>query len=118
MKTLVIGASEKPERYSNKAIRKLISYGHQVVPLAPRAGQVEGMPFETGFPELEDIDTITLYIGPARQKAYYTYLLELKPRRIIFNPGTENQELELLATQHGIETITDCTLVLLDNGMY
>jgi len=85
-KTLVVGASEKSYRYSNKAIRKLLLYGHGVVPLAPRTGQVAGVSFVTGYPEVKDIHTITLYIGPARQAAFYDYLLSLKPKRIIFNP--------------------------------
>ncbi len=117
-KTLVVGASENPQRYSNKAIRKLLHYGYEVVPLAPRPGQVAGVPFVTGYPEVKDIHTITLYIGPARQAVLYDYLLSLKPKRIIFNPGTEN-DLFLQKTQkQGIETIQDCTLIMLDTGVF
>ncbi len=117
-KTLVVGASEKPHRYSNKAIRKLLRYGHKVVPLALRPGQVAGVPFVTGYPEVKDIHTITLYVGPARQPVFYEYLLSLKPKRIIFNPGTENDAFLQKAQEQGIETIQDCTLVMLETGVF
>ncbi len=117
-KTLVVGASEKPQRYANKAIRKLLNYGYEVVPLAPRPGQVAGVSFVTGFPEVKGIHTITLYIGPARQTAFYDYLLSLKPQRIIFNPGTENQAFLQKAQEQGVETVQDCTLVMLETGMF
>ncbi|VAW30073.1 Predicted CoA-binding domain COG1832 [hydrothermal vent metagenome] len=117
-RTLVVGASEKPHRYANKAIRKLLRYGYEVVPMASRSGQVAGVPFVTGFPELENIHTITLYIGPARQPAYYDYLLSLKPQRIIFNPGTENNIFLQKAQQQGVKTIQDCTLIMLDTGVF
>ena len=117
-KTLVVGASEKPQRYANKAIHKLLNYGYEVVPLAPRPGPVAGVPFVTGYPELKDIHTITLYIGPARQTSFYEYLLSLKPKRIIFNPGTENDIFMQKAQEQGVETIQDCTLIMLDTGMY
>ena len=117
-KTLVVGASEKPHRYANKAIRKLLRYGHEVVPLAPRSGQVAGVPFVTGFPEVKDVHTITLYIGPARQTAFYDYLLALKPDRIIFNPGTENDIFQQKAKAQGVEIIQDCTLVMLETGVF
>ncbi len=117
-KTLVVGASEKPHRYANKAIRKLLRYGHEVVPLAPRTGQIDGVPFVTGYPEVKDVHTITLYIGPARQPAFYDYLLALKPNRIIFNPGTENDIFLQKAEEQGIETIENCTLVMLETGMF
>ncbi len=118
MRTLVIGASEKRGRYSNKAIRKLLRYGHEVVPLALRLGEVKGLHFETGFPKLNDIHTITLYIGRQRQKPYYDYIIGLQPKRIIFNPGTENRELMELASRKGIENISECTLVMLDAGAF
>ncbi len=117
-KTLVVGASEKSHRYSNKAIRKLLRYGHEVVPLAPRQGQVAGIPFVTGYPEVKDIHTVTLYIGPARQAVFYEYLLSLKPKRIIFNPGTENDVFLQKAREQGVETIEDCTLVMLETGAF
>lgn len=116
--TLVIGASEKPERFSNKAIRRLRRYGHPVEAIGLRPGEVEGVVFRTGLPELKGIDTITLYIGPARQPQYYDYLLGLKPKRIIFNPGTENPEFIQKAKELGIEPVVNCTLVMLDSGLF
>jgi predicted CoA-binding protein len=116
--TLVIGASEKPQRFSNKAIRKLVSYGHEVKAIGLREGNVAGVPFLTGFPELKDIHTITLYVGPARQPQYYDYLLGLHPKRIIFNPGTENDEFMKRAEAQGVEVVPDCTLVMLDAGIF
>lgn len=113
MKTLVIGASENPERYSNKAIVSLLNYHHEVEAIGLKTGEVNGVKFKTGFPDLEKIDTVTLYIGPKHQPAYYEYLMKMKPRRIIFNPGTENTELIELAQSHGIQTEIACTLVLL-----
>lgn len=117
-KTLVIGASPKPERYSNKAVRKLLQFGHPVVALAKREAMIGNTHIVTGYPELSEIDTITMYIGQEHQPDYYNYILTLHPRRIIFNPGTENKELESLANQNGIEAIEACTLVLLSIGEY
>jgi len=117
-RTLVVGASEKPHRYSNKAIRKLLRYGHEVIPLAQRPGQVHGVPFVTGNPPVEDIHTITLYIGTNRQSELHDYLLSLKPKRIIFNPGTENETFRQRAQHQGIETIENCTLVMLETGVF
>jgi predicted CoA-binding protein len=114
----VVGASEKPHRYANKAIRKLSRYGHEVIPLAPRPGQVHGIQFVTGNPPVSDIHTITLYVGPQRQSALHDYLLSLKPKRIIFNPGTENEAFRQKAQEQGIETIENCTLVMLETGMF
>lgn len=117
-KTLVIGASPKPDRYSNKAVRKLIQFGHPVIALAKREAMIDNTHIVTGYPELSDIDTVTLYIGREHQAEYYDYILNLHPQRIIFNPGTENQELENLAIENGIEAIEACTLVLLSIGEY
>ncbi|MBN2616287.1 MAG: CoA-binding protein [Bacteroidales bacterium] len=116
--TLVIGASEKPERFSNKAIRKLVSYGHPVEAIGLRNGDVSGISIQTGFPHLENIHTVTMYVGPARQLQYYSYLLGLNPKRIIFNPGTENSEFMQKAEKQGIEVVPDCTLVMLDSGSF
>jgi predicted CoA-binding protein len=117
-KTLVIGASPKPERYSNKAVRKLRQYGHPVVALAKREGMIDDTHIVTGLPELTDIDTVTLYVGKEHQPEYYNYIMNLHPKRLIFNPGTENAELENIAKDHGIEAIDACTLVLLSIGEY
>lgn len=116
--TLVLGASEKPDRYSHKAIRMLRRYGHSVVAIGARKGQVEDVSFSPERPAFEQIDTVTLYLGPDKQPSYYDYILSLKPRRIIFNPGTENPELEALGEAQGILCTEACTLVLLSTGQY
>ncbi|MBL7766017.1 MAG: CoA-binding protein [Chitinophagaceae bacterium] len=117
-KTLVIGASEKPERYSHKAIRMLRKHNHPVVAIGNRMGRVEDVAFTKDHQPYQDIDTVTLYIGPAHQPEYYNYILSLKPRRIIFNPGTENDELMAQAKAAGIQCMEACTLVLLSTGQY
>jgi predicted CoA-binding protein len=117
-KTLVIGASENPARYSNIAIRMLRDYGHPVEAVGLRPGMVGEVPIQTGSPELNDIDTISLYLSPQNQPAQYNYILGLKPKRVIFNPGTENAEFEILLQENGIETEEACTLVLLRTGQY
>jgi len=117
-KTLVIGASEKPERYSNKAIRMLRRYGYPVEAIGLKEGQVEGVKIKTGFPVLEGIHTVTLYLNPKRQEVYYDYLLAMKPERIIFNPGTENPLFSAMAERQGIEVVEQCTLVMLSSGMF
>jgi uncharacterized protein len=117
-RTLVIGASIKPERFSNKAIKLLMEYGHEVVALAKRQGSVQGIPIQTIFPKSDNIHTVTLYVGPAHQPEYYDLLLEMKPQRVIFNPGTENRELKEKLEKAGIETVEGCTLVMLRYGYY
>lgn len=117
-KTLVIGASENPERYSNKAINSLRTHGHPVVAIGNRDGQVGDVSFSKEMTPFEGVDTVTLYINPQRQQQYYSYLLDLKPRRILFNPGTENAELERMATAQGIIAQEACTLVLLATDQY
>ena len=116
--TLVIGASENSERYSNMAIKKLNKYHHPVVAIGNREGEVDGISFSKEKKQFENIDTVTLYIGVSHQKEYYDYLLSLNPKRIIFNPGTENEEFEKLAQAKGIQTMEACTLVLLSTGQY
>ena len=117
-KTLVLGASENPSRYSNMAIRRLLRHGHPVIAVGNRAGDVEGVTIQTGQPEQEDVDTVTLYMNPTNQQPFYDYILGLKPKRIIFNPGTENMALQHLAEEQGIETDMACTLVMLSIGQY
>ena len=117
-KTLVLGASENPERYSNLALRRLRSKGHPVVAVGRKPGRVEDVEIQTAPGDWQDIDTVTLYLNPANQKPYYDYLLRLKPRRIIFNPGAENPELAARAQESGIEPVMACTLVMLGTGQY
>lgn len=117
-KTLVIGASPKPERYSNKAIKKLLDYGHQVYSIGLREDVVNGVKIETGLPEFKEIDTVTMYIGKQRQNGYLDYILKLKPQRVIFNPGSENPEFVDILESNEIEVIEHCTLVMLDYGLF
>lgn len=117
-KTLVLGASPNPDRISNLAIHRLLDAGEEPIALGIRKGNIAGVEILLGKPELEDIDTVTLYIGPDRQPEYYDYLLALKPKRIIFNPGTENPELVKLAKENGIEAEIACTLVMLASNNY
>ena len=118
-KTLVLGSSENTDRYSNKAIRMLHQYGHPVVAHGLRTGNVEGIPIHTSFSEdMEDIDTITLYLSAKNQLPYYEQIIKLQPARVLFNPGTENSEFEQRLQEKGIETERACTLVLLSTGSY
>ncbi len=118
MKTLVLGASSKPYRYSYLAVNRLKDHGHEVVALGKRAREVEDWEIITGKPDLKDIHTVTMYLGESNQKEYYNYLLELKPKRVIFNPGAENPELTELLEKNGIESEEACTLVLLRTDQY
>jgi uncharacterized protein len=117
-KTLVLGATTNPERYAYRATIRLAQKGHEVVPVGVKTGAIEGIDIVQGQPEVADLDTITLYLGPDRQREYYPYILSLQPKRIIFNPGTENPELVRLAEKEGIETVEGCTLVMLSIGTY
>src|SRR6202012_1088666 len=117
-KTLVIGASENPERYSYLAVQKLVAHQQPVVALGNKKGTIGAVAIETEKKPWENIDTVTLYLNPTLQKEYYQYILSLHPRRIIFNPGTENDELHELAQQNGIEAKEACTLVMLSTGQY
>lgn len=118
MKTLVLGASANPERYSFIAISRLLQYNHEVVAIGQRQDSVFGIQFNIGFPKLEGVHTVTLYLNSFRQKEYYDYILSLKPKRVIFNPGTENPEFYTLLEKCGIEVEVACTLVLLATHQY
>ncbi len=118
MKTLVLGASEKRERYSNKAIHALRSKGIDTVAIGNKEGQVLDVKINKGQEAFEGIETVTLYLSAKNQVQYYDYILGLKPNRIIFNPGAENEELVLKAKQASIETMNACTLVMLATGQY
>jgi len=117
-KTLVLGASDNPARYSNLAIKRLRQYGHPVVAIGKKLTRVEDVEIEKEKKPFTDIDTITLYLNPVRQQEYYNYILSLKPKRIIFNPGAENDELIALAKQNNIQPLEACTLVLLSTNQY
>ncbi|MBY0535966.1 MAG: CoA-binding protein [Chitinophagaceae bacterium] len=117
-KTLVIGASDNPERYSYKAMHLLKRHGHPIIGIGKKAVQVADTTVQTGLPELSDIDTVTLYVNPLHQEAYYNYILSMHPKRVIFNPGTENPEFEDRLEAAGIQAQEACTLVLLSTGQY
>lgn len=118
-RTLILGATARPGRYAGIAAERLRRHGHSIVPLGIGEGETAGQRILTDPAEVPaDIHTVTLYINPRRQPQYYDFLLQLKPQRIIFNPGTENAELESLAEAAGIETLEACTLVMLATGSY
>lgn len=117
-KTVVLGASENPQRYSNMAVKKLMAYNHPVVAIGKKEGNINGLKITKERAPQENVDTVTLYLNPGNQREFYEYIFALQPKRIIFNPGTENDELEEIAAKRGIETLEACTLVMLSTGQY
>jgi len=116
--TLVLGATTNPERTAYQAIQRLHKYGHTVYAVGRKEGEVDGTPIQQTWPRITDIDTITLYLNASNQQVYYTDIINAHPKRVVFNPGTENPELEDLLAQHHIEATEACTLVLLTTGQY
>ena len=117
-KTLVLGASDNPARYSYLAVNKLREHGHPVVAIGKKISKVADVEVQTEKTEIADLDTVTLYLNPSNQKAYYDYILSQHPKRVIFNPGAENRELEDILHTRGIQTIEACSLVLLGTGQF
>ncbi len=119
-KILILGASNNPARFSYKAAYALTGREYDIVPVGLKRGSVAGRTILDirSRPKIEDVDTITLYMNPKNQSGYLDYILSLNPRRIIFNPGTENRDLIHLAEERGIEVIVDCTLVMLRSGYF
>ena len=117
-KTLVLGASLNEYRYSNMAIRNLVGYDVEVVALGLRKGEVRGVQIETNFVKFDDIHTVTLYLNAQRQQQYYDYIISLLPKRVIFNPGTENIEFEKKLESENIHYEIACTLVLISTDQY
>lgn len=117
-KTLIVGASTNPSRYAYLAAHRLKASGHSIVLVGLKEGVVAGEQIKRGKPVLEEIHTVTLYINPAHQAEYYDYIISLKPKRVIFNPGTENEDFEELLRQNDIDFVEACTLVLLSTGQY
>ena len=117
-KTVVLGASNNPNRYSFLAVNKLVNHGHPVVAVGIKKGNIQEIEIQNDNPIVENVDTVTLYLNPTNQVQYYDYILSLHPKRIIFNPGTENAEFEEMARSKGIETLEACTLVMLSTGVY
>jgi len=117
-KSLVLGASDNPARYSYLAIQRLRSHGHPVIGIGRKNTKVADVNIEKEKMPIADLDTVTLYLNPTHQEEYYDYILSLQPKRIIFNPGTENDTLADLAKEKDIQTLEACTLVLLSTGQY
>lgn len=117
-KTVVLGATPDPSRFAFKASRMLLEYGHEIVPVGIKKGEISGITIRNDQPPIEDVDTITMYIGTRNQPPLYDYILSLKPKRIIFNPGTENDDLIAMAKKNNIEPVIGCTLVMLSVGSY
>ena len=117
-KTLVLGASLKPNRYSNLAMNRLVTYNHKVEAIGLRKGVVAGVEISTEKIPFENIHTVTLYLNSQRQEEYYNYIISLKPKRVIFNPGAENPDFYTMLQQNNIEVEVACTLVLLGTNQY
>ncbi|GAA4276484.1 CoA-binding protein [Aquimarina mytili] len=117
-RTLVLGASLKVDRYSNYVINKLVRNNHEVIAIGIKEGEVAGIKIQTNTNGIADIDTVTLYLNPHRQKPYYDYIITLNPKRVIFNPGTENPEFCQMLRERNIEVEIACTLVLLSTNQY
>jgi predicted CoA-binding protein len=117
-KTLVLGASTKTDRYAFKAINMLVEKGHSVLAIGQNSGEVASIKIQTKAIPLKNIDTISLYLNPMRQRDYYNYIIEARPKRVIFNPGTENPEFYQLLELNDIKAEVACTLVLLSTNQY
>jgi uncharacterized protein len=117
-KTLILGASPDPNRFAYRAAHMLTDYGHEIVLVGIKKGEVAGQKILNGTPPVEYVHTVTLYVGPDNQKGLIDYIIGLKPERIIFNPGTENDELIKLAEKNHIDPVIGCTLVMLSAGTY
>ncbi len=118
MKTVVLGATPDVSRFANRAVKMLKAHGHQVIPVGQKKGEIDGLPIHNDQPQLQDVDTVSLYIGSRNQSDIYDYVVSLKPRRVIFNPGTENREFEDKLKEAGIETVEHCTLVMLGSNTF
>lgn len=117
-RTLIIGASSNPSRYAYIAAGKLLAYGHEIILVGRKKGVTLGTDIQTEKLFWEDVDTVTLYINPSHQPDYYDYIISLKPKRVIFNPGTENPEFEDILLNKNIVPVEACTLVMLSIGQY
>ena len=119
-KTVIIGATTNPGRYAYVAAGMLTEYQHEIIPIGIKKGEVYGTSILDVYqrPPISDVNTVTLYIGPQHQPEHYDYIMSLKPKRVIFNPGTENPEFEKMVEESGAEALEACTLVLLRSGQY
>jgi predicted CoA-binding protein len=117
-KTVIIGATPDTTRYAYRAASMLTEHGHEIVPVGMKKGQVFGKQILNGQPPVENVDTVTLYVSPQNQDNLLNYIIGLRPKRIIFNPGTENEELIRMAEENNIEPVIGCTLVMLASRTY
>ncbi len=117
-RTVVLGASPNPHRFAYTAVVRLLENGHTPIPIGKNSGFIGDLPVLTEYPELENIDTVSVYLNRENQKDLYDYILGLNPNRIIFNPGAENEELSKMAENRGIEVLNACTLVMLVTGLF
>jgi len=119
-KTVILGATTNPQRYAYIAADRLLKAGHEIVPVGIKKGEVFGYKIldVTSSPMVDEVDTITMYVGPQHQKNLYDYITQLHPKRVVFNPGSENPELEKLLRSEGVEVVEGCTLVMLSTNQY
>ena len=115
---VVLGASPKPERFSYKAVRRLIRYDHEVIAIGKRAGMIEDTPIINTQPEITGVHTVVMYLAPYHQGEIFDYVLSLRPKRVIFNPGTESPEFDEFLESYNIEVVHDCTLVMLAENRF
>jgi predicted CoA-binding protein len=117
-KTLVLGASANPARYSFLAINKLREHDHPVIAIGKRPALVADVTVQDKTAQITDLDTVSIYLNTDNQKNYIDYIISQHPRRVIFNPGAENPEFEMMLADKGIKAIEACTLVLLSTGQF
>lgn len=118
-RVVVLGASDKPERYAHQAQQLLVRHGHEVIPVHPRLKEIEGVPVVADLAQVAGpVDTVTMYVGPAISSGLDEKLIALKPRRVLFNPGSENPTLSTQLQAVGIGVEEACTLVLLHTGQF
>lgn len=115
---MVLGASDNPDRYACKATKSLLRNGFEAVPVGFKSGFIKDLEILTGMPDIEDVDTVLIYMGAKKQTEYKDYIIRLKPRRVIFNPGTENPEFKEALKEKGIEAINECALIMLNTDSY
>jgi len=118
-RVVVLGASDNPERYSNMAVNRLLESGHEVIPVHPKLERIDGLEVVPNLGAVDEaVDTLTVYVSPKVSSSLIEAIVDLKPGRVIFNPGSENAELQAALAEHGIPTLEACTLVLLSTGQF
>lgn len=114
----MLGASPNPDRYSNKAVRRLISNNYEVVAIGIRKGLIGDIPIITGQPALDNVHTVLIYLSPSHQSEIFDYVLSLRPKRVVFNPGTESPEFEEMLASYNIKVVRDCSLVMMASNRF